>query len=62
MRTRADLARLERLRGQLAKRAEVSQAKLLLFGRAGFDSDLRSLARASSDVELVDLARLYEGD
>ena len=62
MRTRADLDRLERLRGQLAKRAEVSQAKLLLFGRSGFDSDLRSLARARRDVELVDLARLYEGD
>lgn len=62
VRTRADLDRLERLRGQLAKRADASQAKILLFGRAGFDSDLGSVARARRDVELVDLARLYEGD
>ena len=62
VRTKADLARLDRLRGQLGKRADVSQAKILLFGRAGFESDLRSVARARHDVELIDLARLYDGD
>jgi hypothetical protein len=61
-RTVADLARLERLRGELSKRADAVGAKLLLFGRSGFDADLRRAAAGRADVELVDLARLYEGD
>ncbi|CAN5457197.1 hypothetical protein BH20CHL7_BH20CHL7_15620 [soil metagenome] len=58
----ADLTRLERLRGLLAARADVGRTKLLLFGRSGFDADLSALAHTRADVELVDLARLYEGD
>lgn len=61
-RSLADLTRLERLRGLLAARADVVRTKLLLFGRSGFDADLSALARTRSDVELVDLARLYKGD
>lgn len=61
-RTVDDLQRLERLRGELAKRADAGQAKLLLFGRSGFDPDLTAAASARADVELVDLVRLYEGD
>ena len=61
-RTVDDLDRLESLRGELAKRADAGQAKLLLFGRSGFDPDLTAAASARADVELVDLVRLYEGD
>ena len=60
-RTRADLARLDRLRGLLAMRADVGSTKLLLFGRAGFEPDLAAAAAARHDAELVDLVRLYEG-
>lgn len=58
----ADLARLERLRGLLAGRAEVGRARLLLFSRSGFDADVIALAGRRGDVELVDIERLYEGD
>ena len=67
-RTVDDLDRLERLReelakrGELAKRADAGQAKLLLFGHSGFDPDLTAPASALADVELLDLVRLYEGD
>jgi len=61
-RTLGDLARLERIRGILATRAEVRRTKLLLFGRAGFEADLTATASKRQDLELVDLARLYEGD
>ncbi len=61
-RTLGDLARLERIREILATRAEVGKTKLLLFGRAGFEADLTATASKRQDVELVDLARLYEGD
>lgn len=57
-----DLSRLIRLRGLLARRADVTRTRLLLFGRAGFQPDLVDAARRQPDVELVDLARLYEGD
>jgi hypothetical protein len=33
----------------------------LLVARAGFTAELRRLARQRSDVELVDLSRLYGG-
>ncbi len=36
--------------------------KLLLFSASGFDGRLRAAARASRDVELVDLDRLYTGE
>jgi hypothetical protein len=58
----ADVARLERLRGLLAGRAEVGRARLLLFSRSGFDADVIALAGRRGDVELVDIERLYEGD
>ena len=61
-RSLADLARLERLRGLLAARADVGRTRLLLFGRSGFETDLSELVRTRADVELVDLARLYEGE
>ena len=61
-RTLADLARLDRLRGSLARRADIGHARLLLFGRSGFDRDLVAAARRRTDIELVDLDRLYLGD
>ena len=60
-RTTADLDRLERLRGELGSRADIAGTKLLLFGRSGFSDELRLEAEGRRDVELVDLARLYEG-
>jgi len=60
-RSMGDLHRLERLRGELARRADVDGTKLLLFGRSGFESGLVAAAEARSDVELVDLERMYEG-
>ncbi|MGQ0464053.1 MAG: AAA family ATPase [Sporichthyaceae bacterium] len=50
------LERLEHCRALLGH-----EARLLLFARAGFDRAL-SAHGARPDVELVDLARLYEGD
>lgn len=61
-RTMSDLARLERLRGLLSTRADASGARLLLFGRSGFEADLVAAAGCRTDVELIDLERLYEGD
>jgi hypothetical protein len=63
-RTVADLGRLERAAELLAAtdRAEVTGARLALFGRGGFDRELVALARRRGDVVLVDLERLYGGD
>lgn len=61
-RSASDIARLERLRGLLASRADVSRTRLLLFARSGFQPDVIDLARRRRDVELVDLDRLYGGD
>ncbi len=61
-RTMANLTHLERSRGLLAGRADVGRTKLVLFGRAGFEAELLATAAKRDDVELVDLARLYEGD
>jgi AAA+ ATPase superfamily predicted ATPase len=61
-RTVADLTRLERVRGLLTARgADVASAKLLVFGRSGFDTDLINAARTRPDVELVDLDRIRHG-
>ena len=60
-----DLARLDRLAGLLAQRDDATLApntKRLLFSLEGFGGDLASAAATRSDVELVDLPRLYEGD
>ncbi len=62
VRAMGDLARLGRARSLLAGRADVSQARLLLFGRSGFAPDVIETARRRRDVELIDLQRLYEGD
>jgi len=56
--TASHLHRLELARAALGTRA--AGARLLLVGPA-FRRDLRSKAAARSDVELVDLERLYEG-
>ncbi len=57
-----DLARLDRAKALLMSRGIVAgPARLLLFGRSGFDADLESAATARGDVELVDLARLWVG-
>lgn len=57
-----DLERLERIRALLvADGAPCANATLLLFGRSGFDGELRAAAEERRDVELVDLDRLYSG-
>ncbi|MFC4058369.1 hypothetical protein ACFOWE_08690 [Planomonospora corallina] len=38
-----------------------SKEKLLLFARSGFTSELARTAAGRSDVELVDLGRMYSG-
>jgi hypothetical protein len=43
-------------------RADASNARLLLFARSGFSTELEQEARRRRDVELVDLERLYDGD
>lgn len=60
-RTLSDLNRLDRLRSELATRADVTRTKLLLFGRSGFRRDLKTAAGQRADVELIDLERLYKG-
>ncbi|QSB13523.1 ATP-binding protein [Natronosporangium hydrolyticum] len=53
------LTELERARAALGGRA--AHARLLLFAPA-FTDELRAAAGRRADVELVDLARLYQGD
>lgn len=61
-RTPRDLDRLDRMRGLLlADGADCARARLLLFGRSGFAPGLRSSAADRSDVELIDLNRIYTG-
>ncbi|MEU9791730.1 hypothetical protein AB0E27_14090 [Streptomyces sparsogenes] len=63
VRTLADLERLDRVRGLLVARGvRAARAKLLVFGRSGFDRNLTEAIAGRSDVELVDLARLWEGE
>lgn len=57
-----DLQRLDRARALLVARGvDAGQARLLLFGRGGFDGELHQAARRRTDVELVDLDRLWTG-
>ena len=59
------LERLDRIGGLLDGRSGVTLApttKRLLFAARGFTPRLTAAAAARPDVELVDLARLYEGD
>lgn len=60
-RTTSDLDRLVKLRGELGSRADVAGTRILLFGRSGFNDELRREAEGRQDVELIDLARMYEG-
>ncbi|MGW5215137.1 hypothetical protein ACWEQO_29095 [Streptomyces sp. NPDC004051] len=57
------LDRLDRIRGLLVARgARAASAKLLLFGRPGFDLDLTRAAAERHDVELVDPHRIWHGE
>lgn len=56
--SRSHLNRLERAREALGTQAR--EARLLLFG-SDFAADVRRAADQRSDVELVDLERLYGG-
>jgi AAA+ ATPase superfamily predicted ATPase len=61
-RTDADLARLDRIRTLLSERdVDAGEARLLLFGRSGFDRNLVQTAEARDDVELIDLDRIRYG-
>ena len=62
VRSLGDIERLRRLRGALGRRADVSRAKLLLFGRSGFAPDVIRAGQSDPDIELIDLHRLYEGE
>jgi hypothetical protein len=61
-RTLADVRKLERGKAILGERADVDDAKLLLFSRSGFERELVELAEKRGDIELVDIERLYRGD
>lgn len=63
VRTLGDLARLERIRALLETRGvRAARAKLMLFGRSGFDVNLAEVAAQRPEVELVDLPRLWSGE
>lgn len=55
------LERLEHLRGLLPSAKVAAAPKLLLFARSGFTPALARTAAQRSDIELVDLNRLYHG-
>lgn len=55
-----ELERLDELQPRLRDRA-LPTTKRLLVARAGFTAELRRLTRRRTDVELVDLERLYAG-
>jgi len=58
-----DLARRGHIRSLLVDRGhDAGAARLLLFSRSGFGSELVTAARDRRDVELIDLPRLDHGD
>ena len=61
MRTKGDLKKLETRRTLLETRCDTTRARLILFGRSGFSPDLVAEAAGRSDLELVDLRRMYTG-
>ncbi|MGD9702335.1 MAG: ATP-binding protein [Acidimicrobiia bacterium] len=65
-RTVGDLLRLERARELVVatrgERFDASSIRLLLFSANGFDAELTAAAQARSDLELIDLERLYGGE
>jgi AAA+ ATPase superfamily predicted ATPase len=60
-RSPCDLSHLHRVEHLRSLLRGAEDAKLLLFSRRGFNDDLRATADARSDIELVDLDRLYTG-
>ena len=61
-RTTSDLLRLVHLRTLIASRdPAAATARLLLFSASGFERNLVNHVRHRSDVELINLARLYTG-
>lgn len=56
------LDRLEHLRSVLPAGSSDRRPKLLPFARSGFTPELRSQAAGRTDVELVDLERMYRGE
>jgi uncharacterized protein len=61
-RTLGDLQRLDHIRGlMVSKHPSAAKAKLLLFAARGFERQLIRVAQERSDVELIDLARMYNG-
>jgi uncharacterized protein len=61
-RTLSDLHRLENIRTMMAvKHPSAVNSKLLLFAGLGFEQQLLREADGRSDVELIDLARMYTG-
>jgi hypothetical protein len=58
----AELARLEHIRELLPADRVATPPRLLLFGRSGFTPALLRAAGERSDLELVDLDRLYGGE
>jgi uncharacterized protein len=55
------LERLRHIRSLLPANVLVGPPKLLLFSRQGFTPDLIAEAHTSTEVELIDLPRLYHG-
>jgi hypothetical protein len=56
------LERLEHVRTLLPAALTEQSPRLLLFSRSGFNADLLRVVESRSDVELIDLHRLYRGD
>jgi uncharacterized protein len=55
------LERLRHIRSLLPSGAIAAEPKLLLFSRQGFTPELTAEAQSESDVDLIDLHRLYQG-
>ncbi len=55
------LRRLEHLRGLLPSSRIDHQPRLLLFSTTGFSPDLTDESAARTDVDLIDLGRIYRG-
>ncbi|MGH3925312.1 MAG: AAA family ATPase, partial [Pseudonocardiaceae bacterium] len=56
-----EISRLDHVRDVLPDSSVVMSPRLLLFSRAGFTADVHRTAASRSDIELVDLDRLYLG-
>ncbi len=62
-RSAADLERLQHIRSLFVARGiDAANAKLAIFGRSGFNTELTQSAKHDHDILLVDLDRLYEGE